>query len=317
MTLEYPWALILAPLLIVSALLRRRAPQYAPTPYAPPLAAIPPSLRLRLRGPLLAVGNSTAAFFLAFAAARPYTVTQEIKPREARNIILALDLSRSMAMNDFRSAYGLVSRFRGVQSVVSNFLERRHDDRIGLVVFGATAFVQSPLTHDHKLIADLVRALDVGIAGDGTALGDGLGVSIKRAVEVPAESRAVVLLTDGVSTAGSVSPQQAAGVAREMKVTVHTIGIGGDGEFPGRTGREFDEKLLTEIAQSTGGTYSNATSVDQLERIYREIESLHTSKEERPTEVLVEEHFPVLLAIALALYGVTLSLSRTVFRKLP
>lgn len=317
MSLEYPWALLLAPLLLAVMLVRRRAPRYAPTPHAPSLAAIPPSLRLRLRGPLLTAGNALAVLFLSFAAARPYTVTQEIKPKEARNVILALDLSRSMAMNDFRSSSGIVSRFRGVQAVVSNFLERRHDDRIGLVVFGVTAFVQSPLTHDHRLIADLVRALEVGLAGDGTALGDGLGVSIKRAVEVPAKSRAVVLLTDGVSTAGSVSPQQAAGVAREMGVIVHTIGIGGEGEFPGRTGREFDEKLLTEIAQSTGGTYSNATSVEQLERIYREIESLSTSKEERPTEVIVEEYFPVLLAIALALYGLTLSLSRTIFRKLP
>lgn len=317
MTFDSPWTLLLAPLLWGCLLMRRKAPHYAPTPHAPPFAAIPPSLRLRLRGPLLMAGYGASIFFLAAAAARPFTVAQEIRPLEARNIILALDLSRSMAMTDFRSADQLMSRFQGVQVVVSNFLERRHEDRIGLVVFGATAFVQSPLTHDHALIADLVRALDVGVAGDGTALGDGLGVSIKRAVEVPAESRAVVLVTDGVSTAGSVSPQQAAAVAREMGVTVHTIGIGGDGEFPGRTGKEFDEKLLTEIAQSTGGTYSNATSVEQLDRIYREIESLRTSKEERPTEVIVEEHYPLLLLIALVVYGVTLALGRTYFLRLP
>lgn len=317
MTLECPWALLLAPVVWGCLLWRRRAPEYAATPHAPTLAAIPPSLRLRLRGPLLTIGNCGAVLSLVLAAARPYSVTQEIRPREARNVILALDLSRSMSMNDFRSANGIVSRFQAVQAVVSDFLERRHEDRIGLVVFGATAFVQSPLTHDHRLIADLVRALDVGLAGDGTALGDGLGVSIKRAVEVPADSRAVVLLTDGVSTAGSVNPQQAARVAREMGVTVHTIGIGGDAELPGRTGREFDEKLLSEIAQSTGGTYSNATSVEQLERIYREIESLRTSKEERPTEVIVEEYFPLLLAVSLTLYAGTLALSRSIFLKLP
>jgi Ca-activated chloride channel homolog len=317
MVFEYPLAILLGPVLAGVALVRRARPEHALTPHAGLFAAIPRSLRLRLRGPCLFGGSVLALLLLSVAAARPYSVTQEIRPQEARNIILAIDLSRSMQAEDFRYQDGVISRFAGVRAVVSDFLERRHQDRIGLVVFGMNAFVQSPLTYDHGLIAQLVRALEVGVVGDGTALGDGLGVSVKRVVEVPADSRAVVLLTDGVNTAGSVSPQKAAKVARDLGVTVHTIGIGGDSAKRGVRGAEFDETLLTEIATTTGGTYSNASSVEQLEEIYRQIESLETSRSAHPTEVVVEEHFPQFLWSALIVYAVTLVLSRTVFLKIP
>jgi Ca-activated chloride channel family protein len=316
-TIDHPWVLLLGPLIVTLAMMRRGASPHAPTPHAGPLATITPSLRLKIRRPVLFLGFTGSLLLLSLAASRPYSVLREIRPKEARNVILAIDLSRSMSMADFRIGDRMITRFAGVQGVVADFLERRHDDRIGLVVFGAAAFVQSPLTYDHRIIAELVRALSVGVAGDGTALGDGLGVSIKRALEVEAESRAVVLLTDGVSTAGSVSPRQAAAVARDKGVTVHTIGIGGEGQYPGRTGREFDEVLLNEIAETTGGTYSNANSVEQLAKIYDRIESLSTSNLEKPAEILVVEHFVPVLTASLILYGITLILSRTILRRLP
>ena len=317
MTIEHPSVLLLGPIIIALTLVRRAFSRHIPTPSSGIFVAIVPSLKLRLRNPILFVGYSSATMLLALAAARPYSILREIRPREARNVVLAIDLSRSMSMGDFRIGNRATTRFAGVQRVVSDFLERRHDDRIALVVFGAAAFVQSPLTHDHRIIAELVRALSVGIAGDGTALGDGLGVSIKRALEVAADSRAVVLLTDGVSTAGTVSPRQAAAVARDKGVTVHTIGIGGEGQYPGRTGREFDEALLKEIAETTGGTYSNASSVEQLKKIYEQIESLSTSQIEKPADILVVEHFVPVLVASLLIYAVTLILARTVLRRLP
>jgi Ca-activated chloride channel family protein len=317
MTLDNPWALIIAPLVATLALVRRRTPHHILTPFSSLLQSVPPSLRLRCRAPILAGGCGFIILLLSLAAARPFAVIDQIEPRETRTIILAIDISRSMEAIDFESPIGIISRFAGVTQVVSSFLERRHTDRIGLVVFGASAFVQSPVTHDHGLIAQLVKGLRVGIAGDGTALGDGLGVSVKRAVEVPARSRAVVLLTDGVNTAGSVSPQKAAEVARDLEVTVHTIGIGGTRGLQGIQGAEFDEGLLRRVAETTGGTYSNASSVEQLEAVYDRIEALELSRGEGQRELLVDEYYPLCITVALVLYVGILVSARTIFLKIP
>ena len=317
MTLDHPWALIIAPFVAILALVRRPTPNHILTPFSSILQSIPPSFRLRCRSPILAGGCGIATLLLSLAATRPFAVIDQIEPHEARTIILAIDISRSMEAIDFESPIGTISRFAGVTQVVSSFLERRHTDRIGLVVFGASAFVQSPVTQDHGLIAQLVKGLRVGIAGDGTALGDGLGVSVKRALEVPARSRAVVLLTDGVNTAGSVSPQKASEVARDLGVTVHTIGIGGTRIAQGMQGAEFDEGLLQRVAHTTGGTYSNASSVEQLEAVYDRIEALELSRDDGQRELLVEEYYPLCITAALVLYvGVVLS-ARTLFLRIP
>jgi Ca-activated chloride channel family protein len=264
---------------------------------------------------------------ITVAAARPQHVTISTSPYAARNIVLALDISRSMSTDDFQSRSGNISRLEGVKQVVDQFIEARAQDRLGLVVFGSNAYLQSPLTLDHNVLQDLVSRLDVGIAGDGTAMGDGLGLSLKRIQEIEGSSKAVILLTDGVSNAGHVNPLKAAKVAKELGVKVHTIGIGSSstistvqrGFFTQQlmAQAEFDEATLQQIADITGGVYFNANSIEGLEKVYAQIDKLERSENTEPERRVVEELFMPYASAALLLYLLYVALARTVFLKVP
>lgn len=289
--------------------------------------AIAPSWRMRLRKPVLGLLAILFITSLSIAAARPQRVTLASFPYEARSLVLTLDLSRSMSTEDFSSARGKMSRLEGVKTVVEQFVEARAGDRLGLVVFGGRAYLQAPLTLDHGIILDLVRRLEVGIAGDATAIGDGLGLSIKRIQSIEGTSKAVILLTDGVSNAGQVNPIKAAKVARELGIKVHTIGVGSSttamqaprGFFSRRNAvaAEFDEKTLKEVAELTGGVYFNADSMEGLQKVYEEIDKLERNETEEPERRITEELFAVYATAALGFYLLYLLVARTVFLKVP
>jgi Ca-activated chloride channel family protein len=215
----------------------------------------------------------------------------------------------------------------GLKATVAEYVRSRSRDRIALVVFGNTAYLQSPLTSDTHLVEELVRSIQPRMAGDGTAIGDGLGLALKRLREVKDGTKAIILMTDGVNTAGQISPIKAAHVAKDLGIQIHTIGIG-TGAAPilnqplgGMLGApigpmaDFDEKTLKEIATMTGGSYFNASSQEGIREVYQEIEKLTETEQEQPDRTVVEELYAPFVALALLAYLLGLLLSASVFMK--
>lgn len=329
-TLSFAYPLVLfAPMVyLFIRMVRPSGSEAAAFPKIDALRAISPTLRLRLRRPTLGFLAGLFIVSLALGAARPQKITIVEAPHESRNLMLALDISRSMGTRDFLSGYKKLSRLSAVKQVLAQFITARKHDRLGIVVFGNTAYLQSPLTLDHELLNQLIRQLEVGIAGNGTAIGDGLGLSLKRLQEIAGETKAVILLTDGVSNAGQVNPIKAAKVAKDLGIKVHTIGIGSKDPVKVRvqTGSfshaivnriEFDEKTLKEIASITGGVYFNAEDLKELETVYQEIDRLERSKRDEPAREVVQELFMPYAILALVSYLLYLLLSNSVFMKVP
>jgi len=262
-------------------------------------------------------------FIVAFA--RPQTgVTSETVTTEGIDIVLAMDVSSSMLAEDLAP-----NRLEAAKAVAAEFVAGRRNDRVGLVVFAGEAFTQAPLTLDHSVIVDLLTQMEVGMIADGTTVGMGLATAVKRLQASSAESKVVVLLTDGRSNTGEIGPVTAAQMAQALGVKVYTIGVGSRGtarvpiDDP-RVGRRYvtiqvdvDEPTLQAVAETTGGLYFRATDTEGLAQIYQEIDALET------TEIEVENftsygelfHFP--LAAGLILLCLEVSLGQTFLRKLP
>lgn len=267
-------------------LVRRRTPSGGVLLFASPvstgrLAALGRGHR---RAAVLNLLRTVALGCLIVALARPQVGGRFIEAEEhGRDIILALDLSGSMRAMDFKVENQRVNRITALKLVVKDFIEQRSGDRMGLVVFGSEVYTQCPLTTDTKILSDFVSNLEIGMVGDGTALGDGLAVAVKRLREIPGNSKVIVLVTDGVKTAGSLEPQAAADIAKKEGIKVYTIGIGGDKPAPfpvtGMFGEtryellpvELDEKTLQRIADDTGGQYFRGQETEKLKAIYQEI----------------------------------------------
>lgn len=329
MTFAYPW-LLLAPLLYLAIriALRPRRP-VAAFPSATFLAALPPSLKGRLCEPTLFALSVLTVCSLSIAAARPQRVTVIESPQKARNIMLVIDASNSMSAEDFPTSFGYASRMEGVKRAVSEYVRSRKGDRLGIVVFGETGYLQCPLTTDTSMVESLVLSLYPRMAGDGTAIGDGLGLALKRLRNVEGDSKAVILMTDGVNTAGRVGPLKAAKVAKELGIQVNTIGIGTRSAPMGGVGMggllpvpshlmaDFDEGTLKEIANMTGGAYFNAKSLEGFQEVYRKIEKLQETAQEQPAQRLVEELFAPFALVALALYLFGVLLKSTYFMRVP
>ena len=322
MTFAWPAAFVLPLLFLVLLSQRLRSAQRA-IPAVPSIEfiATAPTIRQRLRAPVLLTLFATTVFALTLAAARPQRVSVLQEPTEARNIMLSIDISGSMRTADFRAGIREISRLEAVKQVVHQFIDQRPNDRLGLVVFGATGFLQAPLTRDRALLQDLVSRLQPGLAGDGTAIGDGLGLSVKRIADLPSTTKAIVLLTDGVNNSGRVNPQKAAKVAAELGIKVHTIGIGvSSASAPDpfqQSMPDFDEQALRAIASTTGGVYFHARDLSELQRVYDDIDTLETTRTDEPERLQIDELFPWFALLALvALLSFTL-LHETVLRRLP
>lgn len=248
--------------------------------------------------------------FTLLAAARPVIIGDAVKlATEARDMMLAVDISGSMDERDMRINNRPVMRIDSVKAVLSEFTQRRQGDRLGLILFADQAYLQAPLTYDTNTVKQLLIEAQLGFAGQRTAIGDALGLGIKRLVERPAESRTLILLTDGANNSGSVSPLDAAKLAEENGITVHTIGVGADemverSFFGNRTrnpSRDLDEGTLREIASTTGGRYFRAKNTSDLEAIYRELDQLEPVDQDaqffRPKKQLF--HLPLSIAFGL------------------
>lgn len=247
---------------------------------------------------------------LCAAAARPQQLGEVLEPpQQARQMMLALDLSGSMQEADMQLGGRVVERLTAAKAVLADFLERREGDRIGLLVFGQRAYALTPLTRDHASVREQLRDSVVGLAGQETALGDAIALSVKRLRDQPEGQRVLILLTDGVNTAGQLEPLKAAELARAEGVRVHTVAFGGSGAIrffglPVATAEDpIDEQTLRAIATETGGRFFRAYNTEELAGIYAELDRLEPVIAAGPAVRPKIERYPWPLAAAL-LFGV-------------
>ena len=270
-----------------------------------------------------------AAFtLLVVALARPQDIEQNVRTNtEGIDIVLAIDVSASMLARDFRP-----DRITAAKEVAGSFVADRYGDRIGLVVFAAEAFTQSPLTTDQSTLQTLLARIRSGLIDDsGTAIGNGLATAINRLRESEAKSKVIILLTDGVNNRGQIAPMTAAEIARAQGIRVYTIGVGTEGTAPypavdiyGQpTGDvvmakvEIDEKTLGAMADLTGGKYFRATDNVKLKAIYDEINQLEKSKVEVTERISYHERFLVWALAALGALLLEFLLSNLVLKRIP
>jgi Ca-activated chloride channel family protein len=225
-----------------------------------------------------------AWLLLCVAAARPQQLGEAVQPPQTgRDLMLAVDLSGSMGEEDMTLGNAVVDRLTAAKAVIADFLDRREGDRVGLLVFGQKAYALVPLTLDRESVRQQLRDSVVGLAGRETAIGDAIGLAVKRLRAQPAGQRVLILLTDGVSNAGQLEPVKAAELARDNGVRVHTIAFGGEGgelsvfgfRLPAPGGDDsMDEATLRRIADITGGRAFRARDTAELAGIYAEINRL-------------------------------------------
>ena len=318
----WPWLLAAIPLpWLVHALLPARPSQV-------PALRVPWGERLRkvASGGLLQATSRSfpwlamrAWSLLCVAAARPQDLGPPIAPPQVgRDMMLAVDLSASMGEEDMELGGRLVDRLTAAKAVLADFLDRRVGDRIGLVVFGDRAFALTPLTLDRDSVRQQLDASVVGLAGRATALGDAIALSTKRLQQQETEQRVLIVLTDGVNTAGVLEPAKAAQIARDAGVRIHAIAFGGEGggalsvfgfSLP-TGGDEVDEAGLQKIAQLTGGRFFRARDTEALAGIYAEIDALEPVKRQGQAVRPKIERYPWPLGLALAVGVLALLLRR-------
>ena len=262
---------------------------------------------LRGRGPGVLAWLAWIA--LCIACARPQVLGEPVAPPQAgRDMMLAVDLSGSMGEEDMTLGGQPVDRLTAAKAVLADFLDRRAGDRVGLLVFGQRAYTLTPLTLDITTVRQQLEDSVVGLAGRETALGDALALAVKRLQSQPADQRVVILLTEGVNTAGVLDPQKSAELAHDAHVRVHTIAFGGEGgisvfgfRLPDPSGGgEIDEAGLQQIAQRTGGRFFRARDTESLAGIYAEIDRLEPVQRPGPRVRPRIERYPWPLGLGLA-----------------
>ena len=258
---------------------------------------------------------STAWVCLVLAAARPQWLGEPLELSvSGRDLMLAVDVSGSMHEKDFIIDNEYVDRLTAIKHVAGNFIERRTGDRLGLILFGTQAYLHVPLTFDRKTVETLLKEAFIGITEDDpqTSIGDAIGLSIKRLQDQKADSRVLILLTDGANTAGELAPLKAAELAAQHQLKIYTIGIGADemlvrslfGNRRVNPSADLDEKTLTAIADATGGRYFRARNSEELEQIYAMLDQLEPVEKDKQFFRPTSELFYWPLAIALLLTAV-------------
>ena len=317
------WLLLLVPALIIWYVLRHKK-QEAAVNFSDlkGMVQLPKTWKAYLRHLLFAL-KMMALALLIVALARPQSSsTNSTSNIEGIDIVMAMDVSGSMLARDLKP-----DRLTAAKNVASDFVKDRPGDRMGLVIFSGESFTQVPLTTDHGVMLNMLSEMKNGLIDDGTAIGDGLATAVSRLKDSEAISKVVILLTDGMNNAGSVDPYTAAEMAKLFGIRVYTIGVGsyGTAPYPVQTPFgtqiqqvkvEIDEKLLSNIANSTGGKYFRATSNQKLDEIYSEIDKLERSKIEVTEFRRLHEEFYPLVAWALALLLLEFLLRKTIFKTL-
>ncbi len=252
---------------------------------------------------------------VVLAAARPQFVGDATSlPVSGRDLLMAVDLSGSMEEQDFQLEGQFVDRLTATKSVATDFIERRIGDRIGLILFGREAYLQTPLTFDRETVKILLDESAIGLAGKETAIGDAIGLAIRTLEDAGIEQgrRVLILLTDGANTAGAVDPLKAAELAAQRDVVIYTVGIGATaltvrGIFGIRQinpSADLDEQTLTTIAELTGGRYFRARDTGEFAEIYKILDELEPAESDEEGFRPVAEYFHLPLALAMIIAGV-------------
>ncbi|QLE85044.1 MULTISPECIES: vWA domain-containing protein [Shewanella] len=256
---------------------------------------------------------------LVSAVTRPLWVGEPIElPSKGRDLMMAVDLSGSMQIQDMVIDGKPVDRLVLIKHVLSDFIERRQGDRLGLILFADHAYLQAPLTQDRRSVAQFLREAEIGLVGKQTAIGEAIALGVKRFEQVDESNRILILLTDGSNNSGSVTPQQAAEIAAKRGVTIYSVGVGAEvmerrsifGTERVNPSMDLDEAELTKLAEMTGGRYFRARNSEELEQIYQAIDQLEPISREqfsyRPQADLF--YYPLALALLFSMISVVINL---------
>ena len=266
-------------------------------------------------------------FIIAFARPQEGHKRTEILSQGV-DIVLAIDTSGSMQALDFKKNETQVTRLSVVKDVVAEFVKNRETDRIGMVVFGANAFTQCPLTLDQNILLSFLNKLKIGMAGDATAIGSAIGISARRLKDLKSKSKVIILLTDGRNNSGAISPLQAAEIAKSLGIKVYTIGVGKRGKAPFLVDSIFgkrliyqnvdiDEEVLNKISKMTDAKYFRATDLKSLKDIYKQIDLLEKSEVKSIDHSEHKELFHYFLIPGLILLVTEIVFSNSFLRRLP
>ena len=321
---EFLWLLVLIPLLAIWYFLSLK--KEGATLLIPNLKGFKAktSLLAKLK-PLLHILRllAIAAIIIAFARPRNVAVSSKIKSNNGIDIVMAVDVSASMLARDLKP-----NRLEALKVVAIDFVDRRPNDRIGIVLYAGESYTQTPITSDKSIVKRVISELQWGQLDGGTAIGMGLGSAVNRLKDSKAKSKVIILLTDGVNNSGNIDPKTAAELARELEIKVYTIGIGTNGmaDFPWskdpRTGLlnfrkqqvEIDEKLLQHIANQRDGKYFRATNNQDLQEIYDEIDKLEKTEIEEFKYYNYQELYRPLIFLALGLLVLEFLLRNILFK---
>jgi len=311
--LAWPWLLLLLPLPWLVRMALKAAPQLPMQALRVPwYALVSGTESAHFKRSMMAAAAALIWLMLVLAAVRPQWVGDiESIPVTGRDLLLAVDISGSMDTQDMILNQQAVNRLTVVKKVAGEFIERRRGDRVGLVLFGSRAYLQTPLTFDTKTTAILLDEAEIGLAGRETAIGDAIGLSVKRLREDAATKRVLILLTDGANTSGEVQPMQATEFAAREGLTIYTVGVGADemmvrdffGSRMVNPSADLDEDTLKAIAERTGGAYFRARDAEALEAIYEQLDKLEPVESDKESVRPVDDLFywPLSLAFLLAL----------------
>ena len=326
---QNPWLLLFLLALPLLAFQVRR--DYQSTVHFPSLATLktlrPSSVDLYAGLPFIIRFLAIALLIIALARPQEGHKSTEILSVGV-DIMLALDTSGSMRALDFIEEEKRVTRLTVVKGVVSKFIENRPTDRIGMVVFGEQAYTQCPLTLDQGILQTFLSKLEIGMAGDSTAIGSAVGIAVKRLKDLDSASKIIILLTDGRNNAGTLAPIQAAQTAKTFGIKIYTIGVGTKGKAPFLVNSIFgqryvyqevdiDETTLTEISEITGGQYFRATDLESLQNIYKQIDEMEKSEVKVIDHSEYKELFHYFLVPGLMFLLLEIGLSNTLFRRIP
>lgn len=311
--LAWPWLLALLPApLLVRYLLPRTRGSSMRALRVPWYASVSGSRGESVRMPWLHAMAWLVWALVVLAAARPQWVGEiETLPISGRDLLLAVDISGSMDTQDMVLEDQPVNRLAVVKQVAGEFIEGRRGDRVGLVLFGSRAYLQTPLTFDTETTAILLNEAEIGLAGRETAIGDAIGLAVKRLRNDAANQRVLILLTDGANTSGEVEPLQATEFAAREGMTIYTVGVGADemlvrdffGQRMVNPSADLDEDTLRAIAERTGGAYFRARDAEALAQIYERLDELEPVESDQESVRPVDDlfHWPLGVAAAIVL----------------
>lgn len=316
------WLLILIPLLILNYVLRNNQ-KYASISFS-----LAKNIKFGWKSysrHILFILRICTILLIILSLARPQSTEVSVDTLEKNgiDIMLCLDVSTSMLAEDFKP-----NRIEAAKELAIDFIQRRKNDRIGLVIYSAESFTHCPLTTDHDILINIMNKVQTGLLEDGTAIGLGLANCVNRLKDSKADSKVIILITDGENNSGFIDPVTAAGIARQKNIKTYTIGVGSYGDAPYPTtdifGRStyvnvpanIDEDMLRLVADTTRGVYFRADKKSELANIYSEIEQLEKTKVEEIKYYNVTEKYFIFSLLAFLIFMIELLFDYTIFKKI-